>query len=238
MICVYQIRNTKTGKVYVGGTVNKRNRWGKHRHDLRHGVSKNKNLQRDWDNFGEESFEFEVLEETSEELLREKEQYWIDELNSVEPTGYNHHKSSFSGKGYKWRKESRERASGSHKGKTLSEEHKAKIMETKIKNKTLNPMLGKTHSDEAKKKMSEAKRGKPVGIGEANSNAKMTEQQVKGIIADLITGQLSPKEISDKYGVSHKKVSSVNTRKTWAHVTFEGYEHVKCYRHFRKSKVK
>jgi group I intron endonuclease len=58
---IYQILNKVNGKSYVGSAVNIKKRWAVHRHTLRN----NKNsphLQKAWNKYGEESFEFNVLE--------------------------------------------------------------------------------------------------------------------------------------------------------------------------------
>ena len=61
--------------------------------------------------------------------------------------------------------EHRKNLSLSHMGKTLSEETKKKIIETKIKNGTLKSgMEGKTHTNEAKQKISKTKKNVPMSI--------------------------------------------------------------------------
>jgi len=61
--------------------------------------------------------------------------------------------------------EHRKNLSLSHMGKTLSEETKRKIIETKIKNGTLKSgMEGKTHTNEAKQKISKTKKNVPMSI--------------------------------------------------------------------------
>jgi len=61
--------------------------------------------------------------------------------------------------------EHRKNLSLSHMGKTLSEETKRKIIETKIKNGTLKSgMEGKTHTKEAKQKISKTKKNVPMSI--------------------------------------------------------------------------
>ena len=61
--------------------------------------------------------------------------------------------------------EHRKNLSLAHMGKTLSEETKRKIIETKIKNGTLKSgMEGKTHTNEAKQKISKTKKNVPMSI--------------------------------------------------------------------------
>lgn len=58
---VYQIRNIKNNKVYVASTPNLKSLNGK-KSMLRSGVHRNRQLQEEWNRFGEDAFVFEVLE--------------------------------------------------------------------------------------------------------------------------------------------------------------------------------
>ena len=88
---VYQIINMKNNKMYVGSSKNIENRWKKHIYDLNNKTHHNKHLQNAWNKYSEENFEFEVIEYVSNETrLIEREQYWMDELNSYnKDIGYN-----------------------------------------------------------------------------------------------------------------------------------------------------
>jgi group I intron endonuclease len=60
---IYRITCTANGKFYIGSTVNKNQRWARHRKDLRQGAHPNKHMQASWDAHGENSFLFECIEE-------------------------------------------------------------------------------------------------------------------------------------------------------------------------------
>lgn len=77
---IYAIRNEVSGKMYVGSAIDIARRHAKHRYQLRTGKHPSKHLQASWDKYGEEVFEFAVLEECDSHLLIEREQHWIDEL--------------------------------------------------------------------------------------------------------------------------------------------------------------
>ena len=67
MCGIYQIRNIVNNKVYIGQTIrNFELRKTEHFSNLRHGTHGNFELQQDWDDFGEEKFIFEILEEIQE----------------------------------------------------------------------------------------------------------------------------------------------------------------------------
>ena len=95
--CVYQILNLVTGDMYIGSSVNYKERWCRHRKDLRAGRHHSKYLQRSWIKYGEASFEFRVLEFCSSDLIREQENYWLDWFKPV----YNTNKDSRSPLGRK-----------------------------------------------------------------------------------------------------------------------------------------
>lgn len=78
MIGVYLIKNTLTDTAYVGSSVNIKTRWTVHKSSLRGGYHANVHLQRAWNKYGEQAFQFVVLELCSVETLREIEQKWLD----------------------------------------------------------------------------------------------------------------------------------------------------------------
>jgi hypothetical protein len=59
---VYQIRNTVNGKLLVGVSVALPSILNRHRAELRMAGHRNRELQKDWVEFGPEAFEFEVLD--------------------------------------------------------------------------------------------------------------------------------------------------------------------------------
>jgi hypothetical protein len=87
---VYQIRCVPTGKVYVGSAVNLWKRWEQHRRSLRKGQHGNRYLQAAWNKYGEESFDFSVLEFVDVIDLLRAEQEWIDATGCVDKDiGFN-----------------------------------------------------------------------------------------------------------------------------------------------------
>lgn len=92
---IYVMRNRLDGKRYVGKTVNATKRFWEHRTKLRAGVHANTHLQRAWDKYGEQAFEFEIVETVRvrgpyDRALSERERYWVKTLNTTSPeVGYN-----------------------------------------------------------------------------------------------------------------------------------------------------
>lgn len=87
---VYQILCLPTGKIYVGSAVDIWARWGQHRRSLRRGDHPNAHLQQAWDKYGEDQFEFSVLELVDEADLLQAEQKWIDKTGCANrEAGFN-----------------------------------------------------------------------------------------------------------------------------------------------------
>ena len=80
---IYNIRNKENGKRYVGSTMNFVERRRQHFTDLRGNYHNNPHLQNSYNLYGEESFEFIVLEEldVDRDKLLEREQEWLDCFN-------------------------------------------------------------------------------------------------------------------------------------------------------------
>ena len=95
---VYQIRNTANGRVLVGASVNLPAILNRHRAELRAGGHRNRELQKEWAEFGAEAFEFEVLDTLAPPEradydpaadLRALEELWLDKLSPFGERGYN-----------------------------------------------------------------------------------------------------------------------------------------------------
>lgn len=77
---IYQIKNTKNGKVYIGSTSMFNKRWAQHKKDLVSGKHANKHLQSAYNLDGDSVWEFTVLEVVTGDKVARKaaEQVWID----------------------------------------------------------------------------------------------------------------------------------------------------------------
>lgn len=95
---IYCIRNKINNKVYIGKSKNIYTRIAQHIYLLRK-KSKNENryLINSWHKYGEDKFEYFVLEylNLDEQLLKERELFWIETYNSTNrKVGYNLRKDS------------------------------------------------------------------------------------------------------------------------------------------------
>lgn len=110
--------------------------------------------------YGFEHFHFEIIEECAPELLSAREQYWISELKSLIPNGYNilpggislyGENNPFFGKRHT--EEAKKAISIKNTGKRRTVEERAAISK-RITGEN-NPFYGCTHSDETKQKIKE-----------------------------------------------------------------------------------
>jgi len=90
MIGIYKFTNRITGESYVGQSVDIEKRYKQHKRRVE--------LTYDWEDtyfhrmlrkYGFENFDFEILEECSQQELNEREIYYIDKYNALFPNGYN-----------------------------------------------------------------------------------------------------------------------------------------------------
>lgn len=84
---IYAIKNLKTGKFYIGQTINLKDRKYRHFKRMRNGKHRGPKLLNSYNKHGE-VFVFGVIESVSREKLNERETYWIKKFDSVE-NGYN-----------------------------------------------------------------------------------------------------------------------------------------------------
>ncbi len=85
---IYQIECLVSNKIYVGYAVNFKNRWGRHKSELRRGTYYNQYLLNSFNLYNECSFVFKVLELCEEEKLKKREWHWIKSLDSLN-NGFN-----------------------------------------------------------------------------------------------------------------------------------------------------
>lgn len=88
MTGIYGIHNTLTDMWYVGQSVDISSRWYFHRTALNHNYHHNIHLQRAYNKYQKDAFEWVILEECSPEKLNEREIFWIAEKDSFR-NGYN-----------------------------------------------------------------------------------------------------------------------------------------------------
>lgn len=229
---IYGIRNKVNNNLYIGKTGNNfGDRRDCHIAALRGGYGVNSHLQRAWDKYGEENFEFEVLQvcDSNDDLNALEQEY----IRMCKALG-NCYNIADGGEG------------GHLLGKHMSEETKRKIGEKNREN-----MLGKKASDETRAKMSVSQKarfarmtdeeldeyGKAISVyasgykwsDEAKqrfaekqqtepNGAKYTVEHVKEIRRLHEECGLGYTEISEKMNISRHTVYLIATYRRWKNV--------------------
>lgn len=86
---IYKITNKLNGKIYIGQTIQKvTERWNAHCRTPKSKGEADMHIKRALMKYGRENFTFEVIEECGEELLDEREVYYISYYDSYN-NGYN-----------------------------------------------------------------------------------------------------------------------------------------------------
>ena len=88
MAYIYQIINKLTQKRYIGETLNAEERKERHFSDLRKNCHHSQKLQRAFNKYGKENFEFSIIAEVSDNERFKYEMYYINQYNSWHD-GYN-----------------------------------------------------------------------------------------------------------------------------------------------------
>jgi group I intron endonuclease len=158
---IYKIVNEVTGKCYVGSSIDIDRRWGQHRNSLQKDKHLTPHLQNSVNKHGLNNFVFEVVEECVSNMLIEREQFWIDVLDSYD-NGYNARPKAESRIGTKLSEEHKQKISEAHKGKPKTKEHKDSMSKSRKGDTPWNK--GKKGvqipSEETKKKLSLVLKGK------------------------------------------------------------------------------
>lgn len=171
---IYIIKNKVNKKAYIGSSITIEDRLERHKKELKYKRHKNIHLQRAWNKYGEENFELAILQIIENEKDLFSEEYKYQKIFNCLENGYNQdypygekiprsekvrEKISKGLTGKIQTEEQKRKNSEWHKNYIWTEEHKKKRRDHLIrKNKINPPMLGKCHTPEAKKKMSEMKR--------------------------------------------------------------------------------
>lgn len=81
---IYKITNLINNKIYIGQSKQIEVRWQQHKTSNKHYAIYNA-----FKKYGIDNFKFEIIEECPEDILNEREKYWIKFYNSLSPNGYN-----------------------------------------------------------------------------------------------------------------------------------------------------
>lgn len=224
---IYCIKNKINNNQYVGSAVNLKRRFYAHINGLKNDSHYNKRLQNAWNKYGNENFEFIVLEYVEKEKLIEREQYYLN-LLKINNNGYNLYFTAGSSlgtkqsqetiikrimkiKGLKRSDEQKKNISLSLKGKKWNENHKMAFLRCRIEKNIKTSIVLKGHivSEKTKEKLRNFNLGKKHTdetkrkISQKLKGRKMSEEQ-KLLISNVHKGRKFSKEHIRKLSESHR----------------------------------
>lgn len=186
---IYIIKCTANGRAYVGSAANIYARWKCHRHQLREDRHHSVLLQRAWNKYGADVFDWIVIEQVDAvgDLVA-REQHWINTLQAADPArGFNIAPTAGSRLGTKQSAEAKVKMAVARAAR--SPEQKAAIAEKlaaarrgyKHRPETLAKMRGQKRSEETKRR-----------IGAAHRGRTKTPEECAKIAASLLGRKLGP----------------------------------------------
>jgi len=215
---IYKATN-KNGKYYIGQTIQGLSkRVYQHLYDASIHRKYNSAFHNALRKYGEEAFEWEVIEECySKEELDEMEYHYIIQYNSFNrENGYNLSLGGEGNHGFKHSSETKQKISDSNKGKTLGRKH---TEESKRKMSAI--MKGRKYSDSHCKAISEANKGKKLSyehkakLSISHKGKKLSEEHCKKI-SDSNKGKLLGRKFSEEH---KRKLSEAHIGKTFSEET-------------------
>lgn len=226
---IYKIINTNTGKIYIGSAVDLRRRLYAHLKSLRRNSHDNTYLQNAWNKYGEDSFEFSVIEIVDDKSkLLEVEQKWINQtLCYKRDKGYNISPTAGSTLGLKHTKEQRLKNSlakrGSKSPNHTIDESIAKEIKLKLKDglgiKEVSEIMNVNYDV-----VKSIKQGKAwnhvlpeIDLSNINLKKKLNEDEVLEI-KKMLNEDKKVKEIAKVFGVSYRTVSAIKNGNIWSGV--------------------
>jgi group I intron endonuclease len=235
---IYKIRNLVNNKIYVGSSKRVPYRINRHKKLLDTDNHDNPHLQSAWKLYGENKFEFSVIEECSPEILVEREQHYKDYYESLPGGVYNicdvvQFPPSMAG--IPKSEEHRKKIGMSHKGEIKSSEHRKKISESVKKYFDTHPearqrlrdlRLGTHMTEEQRRKVGighwtpeiREKIMKAKKRGSEHHNSKLSESQVRLIRKKYSPRTYSLSKLSKEFSVDRKTILRILQRKTWTHI--------------------
>ena len=192
---IYTLKNFVNNKIYVGQTNKPKKRLWEHINAAKKG--KDTLLYYAIRKYGEENFIFEIIEECEDDVVNEREKYWISKFDSFE-CGYN---MTSGGDYFSLSDEAKKKIGDRFRGKHLSEEHKQKLREA---NKGKRPP---PPSEETLRKRSESMKGKNTGPKSEEHRKKLSEAHRGKKLSEEHKEKLRNKPVSEE---TRQKLSAGN----------------------------
>jgi len=197
-IGIYKIINLKNQKVYIGQTKEGfQKRYWHHVWKLSQNTHDNRHLQNSWNKYGEENFEFQVIEVLNESMIDSRERYWIQFYRNQNIC-------------YNIQSGGQERSLVSYH----SAESRKKVGEMNRKRLT-----GSKLPESTRRKMSESRTGRYI----KRCSDVINDELAFKIKTMLVQGR-GTKYICEQLDIPYKPVNGILSSNTWKHVYVEGWD--------------
>lgn len=127
---IYNIINKVNGAIYVGSTIttDPRKRWWRHIKDLHSNIHHSRHLQRAWNKYGCDRFEFRIVKVVLDKDILTEEQSYLNDRKNNYPSKLNYNECWIAGNctGRKVSQKTREKIKQAHLGMKQSEKTKEK----------------------------------------------------------------------------------------------------------------
>lgn len=235
-ICgIYKIENITNGKMYIGSSQDIDGRWKVHRRMLNKNNHHSPHLQAAWNKYGCENFTFSVIEECAQEVLLDREQYYIDYYDSADSYfGYN--TNPYAGRpcmtdeqrAYYGKLASKRLQGEGSWCNIYSETQILELIDDLKTGEYSYVQLSKKHNISYDTIASVARHASwaylteeiifPKAKSDTRENVKLTNEDVNTIISLLLNGECN-KNIAELYNVHPKTISDIRHHKTWTDLT-------------------
>jgi group I intron endonuclease len=210
---IYAIRNIINGQCYIGQTgENFKRRYLHHNWKLHNESHDNKYLQRAWNKYGDDNFEFIIIKVVDDPKL-------LDELEIKYISEYKDKLLSYNMLG----------GGGGRRGYAMSDKTKQLIGE-----KNRAHMTGRKLSEETKRKISEANKAN-IMKNINRSTTKLNDDIAREIKQMLVDG-ISTNKISKQLNVEYRHINNILSNNTWKHVHVDGWDEYRAARPKKKRK--
>lgn len=226
MIGVYKILNKVNGKFYIGSSIDIEKRFKSHRTQLNRGIHNNTYLQNAWDKYGENNFDFLILEIVDDiDILRDRETHYLQTTKCTDHNvGYNLLNNANVGLGVSASKEVREKiskaCSGTKNG-NYGRKHTSQELERMYINRWGKDYKKKPRKPYQRKSIDEIKLSRKRQSEKMRGRVVTEETRQK--IARSRLGTHATEETKAKYRAQRKGIKNANSKLTREQV-FEIYE--------------
>lgn len=211
---IYKIMCKENGFVYIGQSSDLYRRVGEHIIALRNGKHRNPYLQSDYNKYGPNAFDFDVIEYTNESDNDSLEKEHIEKARLLKKC-YN----VFDGgkTGYTATKEFGDKISKSNKGKFVSDETK-KLMSSHAKEQWQEESFREARTESAKRQWQNEEYRKKMHDATAGRSelhaSKMNREKVLAVREAFANGE-TIKNLAAMYNVTYCTIQQIVTRKRW-----------------------